>query len=139
MMKQITDKIKVSADATGVGIVSRMEKKGYLICYTDREDKRNKIVELTEKAIHISQEMQSEIKECRTVESTLRKASIVMNKGNAAQRCFFLLKNKGFSLGTDDYMVKPVDLDEISAVRIPARCGRTDPQIPAPGEEGQKV
>lgn len=100
MMKQITDKIKVSADAsfktknltlsqvkvleyisgqggrvtqksiedylgvahpTVVGIVSRMEKKGYLICYADEEDKRNKIVELTEKAVHISREMQSEI------------------------------------------------------------------------------
>ena len=100
MLKQITDKIKVSGDAsfktknltlsqvkvleyisgqggrvtqktiedylgvahpTVVGIVSRMEKKGYLICYTDKEDKRNKMVELTEKAVRISREIQSEI------------------------------------------------------------------------------
>ena len=100
MMKQITDKIKASADAsfqpreltlsqvrvleyvsdrggrvtqksiedyldvthpTVVGIVSRMEKKGYLLCYADQEDKRNKIVELTEKAVQISREMQNEI------------------------------------------------------------------------------
>jgi len=100
MMKQITDKIKVSADAsfktkdltlsqvrvleylsgqgnratqksiedylgvahpTVVGIVSRMEKKGYLVCYADPEDKRNKVVALTEKSVRISHEMQGEI------------------------------------------------------------------------------
>lgn len=100
LMKQITDRIKVSADAdfkaknltlsqvrvldyisdqdgkatqksiedylgvshpTVVGIVSRMEKKGYLVCYTDKEDKRNKIVELTEQAVYISREIQSEM------------------------------------------------------------------------------
>lgn len=101
LIKQITDKIRVSADAslktknltlaqarvliyisgsvgnkvtqkaiedyldvshpTVVGIVSRMEKNGYLICYADREDKRNKIVELTDHAIHIAHELQSEM------------------------------------------------------------------------------
>lgn len=100
LMKQITDKIKVSADAalkfrnltlaqvrvleyvsakggrvtqksieeylnvahpTVVGIVSRMEKNGYLFCYTDKDDRRNKIVEMTERAAYISHEMQNEI------------------------------------------------------------------------------
>lgn len=99
LIKQITDKIKVSADAslkasnltlaqarvleyilnkggkvtqksiedyldvshpTVVGIVTRMEKSGYLTCYVDREDRRNKIVEITEQATLISQKMQEE-------------------------------------------------------------------------------
>mgnify|MGYP002509707240 CR=1 FL=1 len=97
LLKQITDKIKIAADAsfkeknltfaqarvlqyvisrggnttqksiedhldvshpTVVGIVSRMEKNGYLICHMDREDKRNKIVEATEQAFLISQELE---------------------------------------------------------------------------------
>ena len=100
LMKQISDKIKVSVDAslksknltlsqyrvlkyisdsgTGVtqksienylsvshpavvGIVSRMEKNGYLHCYPDQNDKRNKIVEMTKQAARISQEMQGEV------------------------------------------------------------------------------
>lgn len=99
LLKQITDKIKVAADAsfkeknltlaqvrvlefvmrkggnttqksienylevshpTVVGIVSRMEKSGYLICYFDKEDKRNKIVEITEQAVLISHELEEE-------------------------------------------------------------------------------
>lgn len=99
-MKQITDKIKSSADAdlkcrnltlsqvrvleyvsnkggrvtqksieeylnvshpTVVGIVSRMEKNGYLLSYTDKDDRRNKIVEITERTANISHEMQNEI------------------------------------------------------------------------------
>lgn len=99
LIKQITDKLKVSVDAslktrnltlaqarvleyisdkggkvtqkaieeyldvshpTVVGIVTRMEKNGYLVCYVDREDKRNKIVELTEQAVRISHEIQGE-------------------------------------------------------------------------------
>lgn len=97
LLKQITDKMKVSADAcfkaknltlaqarvleyvmsrggnttqksiedylevshpTVVGIVSRMEKSGYLICHIDKEDKRNKIVEITEQAVFISHELE---------------------------------------------------------------------------------
>lgn len=100
MMKQITDKIKASADAdlkkknltlsqvrvleyvsgnggavtqkaieehlgvshpTVVGLVSRMEKSGHLICYTDKDDKRNKMVELTEQALRKAHEIQDEI------------------------------------------------------------------------------
>lgn len=98
LLKQITDKMKVSADAsfkekdltfaqarvleyviskggnttqksiedylevshpTVVGIVSRMEKSGYLVCHVDKEDKRNKIVETTERAVCVSQELET--------------------------------------------------------------------------------
>lgn len=100
LMKQISDRIKVSVDAalksqnitlsqyrvlkyisdsktsvtqksiesylnvshpTVVGIVSRMEKNGYLRSYTDDDDRRNKIVEMTEQAARISQEIQREV------------------------------------------------------------------------------
>lgn len=43
---------------TVVGIVSRMEQNGYLISFTDKKDKRNKIVRLTEKAMKIGNEME---------------------------------------------------------------------------------
>lgn len=100
ILKQMTDKIKIKADAslktrnltfsqvrvleyistkggtvtqksieeylnvshpTVVGIVSRMEQKGYLVCFPDKEDKRNKIVELTEQAKRLSSELQEEM------------------------------------------------------------------------------
>lgn len=100
LLKQITDKIKVSADAslksrgltlsqgrmlkyvscypdgvtqkaienhfqvshpTIVGIITRMEKNGYLECWPDPEDKRNKMVRLTEKAWPIAMEMEKEM------------------------------------------------------------------------------
>ena len=99
LIKQITDKLKVSVDAslktrnltlaqarvleyisdkggkvtqkaieeyldvshpTVVGIVTRMEKNGFLVCYVDREDKRNKTVEMTEQAVRLSHEIQDE-------------------------------------------------------------------------------
>ncbi len=99
LLKQITDKIKMSADAsfkeknltlaqvrvleyvmskggkttqksiedyldvshpTVVGIVSRMEKKGYLVCHIDKDDKRNKIVEITRLAAFIPHELEEE-------------------------------------------------------------------------------
>ncbi len=50
------------AHPTVVGIVSRMEKSGFLITYTDAEDKRNKVVELTEKSHKIGQEIDNTIK-----------------------------------------------------------------------------
>lgn len=97
LLKQITDKIKIAADAsfkeknltfaqaivlqyvisrggsttqksiedhldvshpTVVGIVSRMEKNGYLVCHMDREDRRNKIVEATGQAVLIARELE---------------------------------------------------------------------------------
>ena len=100
MLKQITDKIKVSAEVslkkhnltlsqtrviqyiakhggtvtqksiedylqvahpTVVGIVTRMEKNDFLDCHFYENDKRIKIVSLTEKAVQISQVLESEI------------------------------------------------------------------------------
>ena len=100
MLKQITDKIKTSADddlkkhdltlsqarvmqyiakhdgtvtqksiedylqvahPTVVGIVSRMEKNGFLNSYFEESDKRIKIISLTEKAMRITQVLESEI------------------------------------------------------------------------------
>lgn len=96
LFKQITDKMKLSADAsfkekkltftqarvleyvigkggsttqksieeyldvshpTVVGIVSRLEKNGYLLCHIDKEDKRNKIVEITKQAVLVAHEL----------------------------------------------------------------------------------
>ncbi len=36
---------------TVVGIISRMERNGYIICTVDDKDRRNKIISLTEKAV----------------------------------------------------------------------------------------
>ena len=58
--KSIENYLKVS-HPTVVGIVSRMEKNGYLRCYPDENDKRNKIVEMTEQAARLSHEMQREV------------------------------------------------------------------------------
>ena len=49
------------AHPTVVGIVSRLEKNGFLKCYVDEADKRNKIVCLTEKAIAVGVQMNAEI------------------------------------------------------------------------------
>ena len=49
------------AHPTVVGIVSRLEKNGFLKCYVDEADKRNKIVCLTEKAIDVGEQMNAEI------------------------------------------------------------------------------
>lgn len=46
---------------TVVGIVSRMEKNGYLISWIDKNQKRNKIVSLTEHAKAISMDMEQNI------------------------------------------------------------------------------
>ena len=48
---------------TVVGIISRMEQKGYLVCWMDPEDKRNKIVSLTEKSSALSKEMKNHVEE----------------------------------------------------------------------------
>lgn len=58
--KSIEEFLKVS-HPTVVGLISRMEKKGYLRCYQDEGDRRNKIVEMTQKARLISHEMQKEV------------------------------------------------------------------------------
>ena len=46
---------------TVVGIISRMEKKGYLCCWMDRQDKRNKVVALTEQAKALGNEMKQRV------------------------------------------------------------------------------
>lgn len=48
---------------TVVGIVSRMEKKGYLRTWIDEEDKRNKMVQLTEKTSGIGKDLEEDMKE----------------------------------------------------------------------------
>ena len=42
---------------TVVGIVARMEKKGFIVCHPDSTDRRNKIVCLTQKAVEISDQI----------------------------------------------------------------------------------
>ena len=58
--KSIGNYLNVS-HPTVVGIISRMEKKGYLRSYTDDGDRRNKIVEMTGQAAQITREVQREV------------------------------------------------------------------------------
>lgn len=44
--KEIETSLQVSHNAT-LGLVSRLEKKGYVVSYTDKQDKRQKNVKLT--------------------------------------------------------------------------------------------
>lgn len=46
---------------TVVGIVTRLEQNGYLSCHLDANDKRNKIIELTDKAKSLDNEMKQRI------------------------------------------------------------------------------
>lgn len=46
---------------TVVGIVRRMEQNGHLRCHMDMNDKRNKIIELTEQAKVIGAEMEQRV------------------------------------------------------------------------------
>lgn len=54
--KEIEDFLQV-AHPTVVGLVARMEQNGFLVCSVDENDKRNKIVTLTTKAIEKWQEL----------------------------------------------------------------------------------
>ncbi len=54
--KQIETFLDVS-HPTVVGLIARLEKNGYISCYTDESDKRNKIVCQTQKAVEFSDEM----------------------------------------------------------------------------------
>lgn len=47
--KEIEDHLRVS-HPTVVGIISRLEKNGFVTCFTDEKNHRNKIVCLTDKA-----------------------------------------------------------------------------------------
>ncbi len=54
--KSIEEYLRVS-HPTVVGIVSRLERSGFLECHMDPEDKRNKIVCMTEKAFSVGNEL----------------------------------------------------------------------------------
>lgn len=54
--KQIEGFLDVS-HPTVVGLITRLEKNGYISCHTDENDKRNRIVCQTEKAANFSGEM----------------------------------------------------------------------------------
>ena len=60
--KEIEDFLEVS-HPTVVGIVSRLEKTGLIRTYPDPEDKRNKIVEATDKVKDIGREMRKKVAE----------------------------------------------------------------------------
>ena len=60
--KEIEDYFKVS-HPTVVGIVTRMENNGYLHCYTDVKDRRQKICELTEAGYAVCEIIHTEITE----------------------------------------------------------------------------
>ena len=55
--KELEDYLCVS-HPTIVGIISRMERNGYVRCWFDPQDKRNKMIALTEKAITQGKEME---------------------------------------------------------------------------------
>lgn len=46
---------------TVVGLVSRLEQRGFVLCRVDAADRRNKIVELTEQARTIGQDMERSV------------------------------------------------------------------------------
>ena len=60
--KEIEDYLHVS-HPTVVGIISRMEKNGFLTCHTDENDKRQKVVELTDKAFVLAAQIRRDIDE----------------------------------------------------------------------------
>ncbi len=60
--KELENFLNVS-HPTVAGIVSRMEKKGFLTCYMDPSDRRNKIVCSTEKADAIDAKMRAGLAE----------------------------------------------------------------------------
>ena len=55
--KKLQDLLKVS-HPTMVGLVKRLEAKGYVECMADNKDKRNKIVKATELAREYKKDMQ---------------------------------------------------------------------------------
>lgn len=67
--KEIEEFLKVS-HPTAVGLVSRMEQKGFLVTWTDSSDRRNKIVALTEHAQNISKVMEAMMdeQECKVLQ-----------------------------------------------------------------------
>ena len=68
--KEIENDLQVS-HPTIVGVVSRMEQNGFLTTYVDPDDRRNKRVKLTPKALSMSQTMKTlvEAKERKLIHS----------------------------------------------------------------------
>lgn len=58
--KDIERHLQVS-HPTVVGLVSRLEQRGFVLCRVDAADRRNKIVEQTERARAIAQDMERSI------------------------------------------------------------------------------
>lgn len=58
--KEIEDFLKVS-HPTVVGLISRMKKSGFLTFWQDDKDRRNKIVQLTDKAFETGKDMDAVI------------------------------------------------------------------------------
>lgn len=58
--KEIEDRLQVS-HPTVVGVVSRMEQNGFLVTWFDSEDRRNKIVQLTDKAAAVGQDIDNTV------------------------------------------------------------------------------
>ena len=58
--KEIEADLQVS-HPTVVGIISRMEQKGFLCTWTDPMDRRTKIVRLTDKAIKLDREIDATV------------------------------------------------------------------------------
>lgn len=50
--KEIEEHLRVS-HPTVVGLISRLEKNGFVFCHTDEKDRRNKIVCATDKALNM--------------------------------------------------------------------------------------
>ena len=62
MQRDIEGFLSVS-HPTVVGIVSRLEKKGFVSCRTDECDRRNKLVSLTEKTEEMWEQLRAEMAE----------------------------------------------------------------------------
>lgn len=60
--KEIEENLRVS-HPTVVGIISRLEKNGFVNCFTDEKNRRNKIVCMTDKAQGIVSVMSADKKE----------------------------------------------------------------------------
>lgn len=60
--KEIESFLQVS-HPTAYDIVSRMERNGFLLTWLDPEDKRSKIVRMTEKAVSIGEEIDNTVNE----------------------------------------------------------------------------
>lgn len=58
--KEIEDFLDVS-HPTVVGIISRMEHNGHLVCWIDEKDRRNKMVQITAQSSSIARDMEREI------------------------------------------------------------------------------